>query len=76
MTDNNKHNILYFESATMKELHKSMDKWQKDNEKRYLSMSVEKDGDLFCCMALTNPSEVLVVNYYDGLQVPVEMYSG
>ena len=76
MTDNNKHNILYFESATMKELHKSMDKWQKDNEKRYLSMSVEKDGDLFCCMALTNPSEVLVVNYYDNLQVPVEMYSG
>ena len=76
MTDNNKHNILYFESTTMKELHKSMDKWQKDNEKRYLSMSVEKDGDLFCCMALTNPSEVLVVNYYEDLQVPVQMYSG
>ena len=60
MSDNNKHNILYFESATMKELHKSMDKWQKDNEKRYLSMSVEKDGDLFCCMALTNPTEVII----------------
>ena len=74
MSGNNKHNILYFEGSTMQELHKSMDKWQKDNEKRYLSMSVEKDGDLFCCLALTNPTEVDIVdwNYSGSLPVSIE----
>ena len=71
MTDNNKHNILYFEGSTMQELHKSMDKWQKDNEKRYLSMSVEKDGDLFCCLALTNPTEVDIVDW--NLLYPIDV---
>ena len=62
MADNNKHNILYFEGQSMKDLHNNMDEWQKDNEKRFLSMSVNKDGDNYCCIALTNPSEVVIVN--------------
>ena len=65
MTDNNKHNILYFESQSMRELHSNMDEWQKDNEKRFLSMSVNKDGDNYCCIALTNPSEVIIVDGYN-----------
>ena len=62
MSDNNKHNILYFEGQSMKDLHNNMDEWQKDNEKRFLSMSVNKDGDNYCCIALTNPSEVTITN--------------
>ena len=62
MADNNKHNILYFEGQSMKDLHNNMDEWQKDNEKRFLSMSVNKDGDNYCCIALTNPSEVTITN--------------
>jgi len=62
MKDNNKRNLLYFKANTMDELHSEMDNWQNDNEKRFLSMSVEKDGDEFCCIALTNPSEVIIVD--------------
>ena len=62
MKDNNKRNLLYFKANTMDKLHSEMDIWQKDNEKRFLSMSVEKDGDNFCCIALTNPSEVTIKN--------------
>ena len=62
MTENNKHNILFFEGSTMKELHSNMDSWQRDTKKRFLSMSVNKDGDSFSCIALTNPSEVIIVD--------------
>ena len=62
MADNNKHNILYFEGSTMRVLHNTMDEWQKENEKRFLSMSVNKDGENYCCIALTNPSEMVIVN--------------
>ena len=62
MADNNKHNILYFEGSSMRVLHNTMDEWQKENEKRFLSMSVNKDGETYCCIALTNPSEVLIVD--------------
>ena len=66
MTENNKRNILFFEASTMKELHSNMDDWQKDNKKRFLSMSVNKDGDSFSCIALTNPSEVIIVDGSDS----------
>jgi hypothetical protein len=71
MADNNKHNILYFEGSSMRVLHNTMDEWQKENEKRFLSMSVNKDGETYCCIALTNPSEVVIVSGsddYDGLK--------
>ena len=66
MTDNNKHNILYFEGSSMRGLHNTMDEWQKENEKRFLSMSVNKDGETYCCIALTNPSEVVIVSGSDA----------
>ena len=62
MAENNKHNILYFEGSSMRVLHNTMDEWQKENEKRFLSMSVNKDGENYCCIALTNPSEMVIVN--------------
>ena len=66
MAENNKHNILYFEGSSMRVLHNTMDEWQKENEKRFLSMSVNKDGDSYCCIALTNPSEVVIVNGFSA----------
>jgi len=66
MAENNKHNILYFEGSSMRVLHNTMDEWQKENEKRFLSMSVNKDGETYCCIALTNPSEVVIVSGSDG----------
>ena len=62
MSDNNNHNVLYFKGNTMDELHNSMDEWQKENEKRFLSMTVQKDRGSFCCITLTNPSEVYIVD--------------
>jgi hypothetical protein len=60
MTDENKRNLLYFESASTVELYNCMDKWQIENHKRLLSMNIQKDGDTFCCIALTNPTEVVI----------------
>jgi len=72
MSDENKHNLQYFESPSMRELYDSMDSWQKENNKRLLSTNIQKDGDKFCCIALTNPSEVLVLNGYGAFsQGPV-----
>ena len=71
MTDNNKHNILYFEGSSMRELHNTMDEWQNENEKRFLSMSVNKDGESYCCIALTNPSEVIICSSYDDKEASV-----
>ena len=64
MDDDNKHNILFFEGASMRELHANMENWQNANKKRFLSMSIQKEGEGFCCIALTNPSEVVIVNKY------------
>lgn len=62
MSDENKRNLQYFESSSMKELFDLMKIWQIENEERLLSLSIEKDGDKFCCIALTNPTEVIIVN--------------
>ena len=62
MKDNNKRNILYFESNLMKDLHDNMNEWQVENKKRFLSMSINEDQGKYCCIALTNPSEVVIVS--------------
>ena len=62
MDDDNKHNILFFEGASMRELHATMEGWQNANKRRFLSMSIQKEGEGFCCIALTNPSEVVIVS--------------
>jgi hypothetical protein len=60
--ENNKHNLVYFESPSMKELYDTMDEWQHTNQKRLLSTNIQKDDGKFCCIALTNPSEVIIVD--------------
>lgn len=62
MSDDNKRNLLYFESASMRELYNDMETWQNENRKRLLSVSIEQDGDNYCCIALTNPTEVIIRN--------------
>ncbi len=62
MSEENKRNLQYFESSSMKALFELMKTWQIENEKRLLSLSIEKDGNNFCCIALTNPSEVIIMD--------------
>ena len=57
----NKHNLLYFENDSMNGLYRDMEEWQQSNNKRLLSISIQCDNGKFCCIALTNPSEVVIV---------------
>ena len=61
MEDSNKLNTLFFENTSMKGLYDTIESWQIENRKRLLSLNIQKDGDSFCCIALTNPSEVVIV---------------
>ena len=61
MSDDNKRNLLYFEAASMAQLYDCMNNWQVENNKRLLSLSIEKDGGKFCCIGLSNPSEVVIM---------------
>ena len=56
----NKENLQYFESKSMKGLYQTMKDWQVKNEKRLLSTDIQQDGHLFTCIALTNPTEVVL----------------
>ncbi len=62
MNANNKRNIYYFEAATMKGLFAAIDKWQSEQLTRLQSLNVEKDNDVFCCIAVSNPTEVVIVD--------------
>lgn len=62
MSDENKRNILYFEGESMKKLYEVMQSWQNENNTRLLSISVQKDCGKFCCIALTNPTEVVITS--------------
>jgi hypothetical protein len=62
MSDTNKRNLVYFENASMRGLFDSMDEWQQANGRRLLSISVQKDANIYCCIALTNPTEVVITS--------------
>ncbi|MGA3058338.1 MAG: hypothetical protein ABSE70_09955 [Candidatus Limnocylindrales bacterium] len=62
MIDENKRNIHYFEADSMARLFDSLQAWQNENEKRFLSICIEIDHDKFCCIALTNPTEVVITD--------------
>lgn len=62
MSDDNKKNLIYFESASMKGLYTKMEKWQETNQKRLMSTHVQKDKGKFCCIALSNPMEVVITD--------------
>jgi hypothetical protein len=62
MSDENKRNLQFFEAHSMRELYDCMQAWQEGNRKRLLSVSIQQDGGKFCCIALTNPTEVVITN--------------
>ena len=62
MSDMNKRNLVYFEGPSMRGLYDSMEEWQQVNNRRLLSISIQQDGGNYCCIALTNPSEVVITS--------------
>ena len=74
MIDSNKFNLHYFESSSMRGLYVLMDEWQRNSEKRLLSTSIHKDGELFCCIALSNPTEVIICHGASAGQAKVSQY--
>ena len=60
MSMKNKQNLQFFEATSMKGLYNNMQEWQVKNEKRLLSTDTQQDGDMFTCIALTNPTEVVL----------------
>jgi hypothetical protein len=73
MMDDNKRNVVYFEEPSMRSLYETIDNWQATNRKRLLSINIQRDGDLFCGIAVTNPTEVNIV---DENGVSVGVYHG
>ena len=61
MDDNNKNNLHFFAADSMRELHQQLLKWQAENQKRFLSLEIQQDEGQFCCLALTNPTEVVIM---------------
>jgi hypothetical protein len=54
----------------MRKLHEIMDEWQKNNN-HFLSVSIQKDGNNFCCIALAGKREVVICDPENDLQVRV-----
>jgi len=52
--EEDKNNLLYFESPSMRELYESMKIWQNTNQRRFLSLNIQLDSGNFCCIALIN----------------------
>ena len=65
MSDMNKRNLVYFENSSMRGLYACMDEWQQVNNRRLLSINIQRDEGQYCCIALTNPTEV-VISSRDG----------
>ena len=62
MIEDNKRNVQFFEAASMRELYDCVSAWQETNRKRFLSVSIHNDRGMFCCIALTNPMEVVITS--------------
>ena len=58
MKDDNKRNLQYFEATSMQGLFDALEGWQLEHKKRFLSLDIQDDHGKFCCIALTNPTEV------------------
>ena len=62
MSDINKRNLVYFENPSMRGLYECMEEWQQANNRRLLSITVQQDQGNYCCIALTNPTEVVITS--------------
>ena len=60
MIDDNNRNLQYFDADSMAGLFDAMQAWQTEHQKRLLSVAIQSDGGRFCCIALTNPMEVII----------------
>jgi hypothetical protein len=67
----NKKNLMYFEGSSMRDLHKQMENWQTEHKKRFMSVNIEREGDHWCCIALSNPTEMVLT---DASGDPIIMY--
>ena len=57
-----KNNLLYLEADTMRGLYDKMQAWQTTKQTRLLSVSIAREEDRYCCIALTNPTEVVITS--------------
>jgi hypothetical protein len=46
----------------MRTLYSEMERWQQTNHRRLLSISIQQDSGSYCCIALTNPTEVVITS--------------
>lgn len=71
MSEDNKRNLHWFEAPSMRDLYASLDEWQTHHRKRFASLSVQVDGDTFCCIAVSNPTEVIIMDgeFHGGVDV-------
>jgi hypothetical protein len=80
MPETNKHNLVYFEGSTMRGLYTSMEEWQQINNRRLLSISIQSEDGRYCCIALTNPTEVVITSadgkYHAKVWSDGELYAG
>jgi hypothetical protein len=62
MDEDNKRNLEWFEAASMRALFTEINEWQAKHRKRFASLNVQRDGERFCCIAVTNPTEVIIMD--------------
>ena len=43
-------------------LYEQLQSWQDDQQKRLLSTNIQLDCGKYCCIALTNPTEVVITD--------------
>lgn len=70
--DPNIDNVFYLEAPTMKILYDQIKKWQDVYKKRLLSINIQKDDDKFCCIGMTNPTEVIICDGFGADKASVE----
>jgi hypothetical protein len=46
----------------MRGLYEKLDEWQHANQRQFLSIGIQQDGESYCCIALTGPTEVLITS--------------
>jgi len=63
-----KSNLVYFECSSMSELYASLKGWQNSNQKSFISLSIQKDGTNFCCVAIISPIELTqIIEYKEAM---------
>ena len=67
-----KNNILYFKAATIQELYKQLNDWQKIEGKTIVNFSVHKEHDGYHCLVLTGPMEVVITDAETGMHASVD----